>query len=186
MCSVLGANATLAPYVICTCRGEGDLGVTFIIGSNCTERFSVNRTVKDFELGSVLYPRLTEHQIAEGVLQLNGKSFARNGSVIVNVVAVLVGKQMEAAELIPKEGVAFKACNVKEIARLQNDTVGGGTNRHKFALLGFIHGKIAVEEINKVFGKAKDTALEVRAAGECIKIDIAPIAAPKLFMSVNE
>ena len=186
VCSVIRANAAIAPNIVRTCCGEGDLGITFIIGSHLSKRFAVSRTVRDFKIGSVLDPGCTVHQIAEGVLQLNGKSFARNCRIVVNVVAVLVGKQMEAAELIPKEGEALEACNVEEISRLQNDTVRCCASGHPLAGHRFIYGEITVEEVHKIFGKAKDTALEVRAAGECIKVYVAPITAPKLFMSVNE
>ena len=34
------------------------------------------------------------------------------------MITLALFKQMEAAELIPKERKAFKACNVKEISRL--------------------------------------------------------------------
>ena len=187
MCpTVICAITALAPNVVRTCRGEGDFGITLIIGHNRTKCFAVNRTVKNFKIGSILYPRLTEHQIAEGMLQLHGKSFACFHGIIVYVIAVLVCKQVKASKLIPKELITFKACNVEEIARLQNDAVGGCANRHKITGLRFIYGEITVKEVHEIFCKAKDTALEIGAAGESIEGNLAPITTIKLLVSVNK
>ena len=133
--SVIRSQSTLTPHVVGTCRGEDDLGVAAFVGRDRALGFTVDRAVIDLEVRGLLHPGYTVHQIAEGVHQLDGQRLSRLCLVIMDVVSVLVGKQVEASQLIPQEGVAPKAGHVQEIAVLQNDTVGGGADGIPTAVL---------------------------------------------------
>ena len=186
MSTLVRTHAAIAPNIIGACTGESNLCFAASIGGHRTFRLTKAAAIIDLKVLGILYPGLSEHQVAERVLQLNIQSLACVCCVVVGIVTVSIGKQMEAAILIPKELVAAKACHIQKVTGFKHDSVRGCTNCHKIAGLTFIHGEIAVKEIHQIFGKAKDSSAEVGASGQSVKVYIAPIATIELFVSINQ
>ena len=184
--AVLGTVAAITPNVISTGIGEGDLSVAIFVGGHRAFGLTKDLAVVDFKILCILHPGLAKHQITEGVLQFYGQRFAGIGGVIVGVVVVFIGKQMETAQLIPQEAIAAEACYIQEVTGFQHDAVGGSANGHKITLLAFVHREVAVLEIYQIFGETKDATAEIGATGQGIKGYLAPIAAVEFFVGVDQ
>ena len=104
----------------------------------------------------------------------------------MGVVIIFVGKQVETTQLIPKELVAAEAGYIQEIAGFQYDAVRGSADCHKVAGLAFVYREVTSLEIHQVFGKTEDTATELGTAGQSIKGDLAPIAAVKFLVGIDQ
>ena len=133
--AVVRSPSTVAPEVVDARLVNGDLQISVAVSGKGTLGFTVNRAVIDLEIRGPLHPGITVHQVAEGVHQLDGKGLACLNLIIMDVISVLVGKQVEAAQHIPAKRPTFKACNINEVTVLQDDTVGGGADGIPAAIL---------------------------------------------------